>query len=215
MADARALAAALAAQQGRLYRQVRTRLLLNGEATVAAFNDAVYTFLKEEAQPEDVVVIYLAGHGVVFDRKYYFVTADQNPEKPYNGLNWEQFEQVIENDLDYVGKVVVINDTCKSGAMTRGGPLEEAELFRQLSEGFGVYHLSATTSSEDALDGVFTGVLTEGLGGKADLNGDRTIGLDELIQYVRAAVPKASGGRMHPQLKNVREGMDFPIAVVK
>jgi hypothetical protein len=215
VSDAKALEAAFLAQKGKLYNDVKTRLLLNKDATDANFKTAIYEFIKSQAQPEDVVVIYLAGHGVIFDRKYYFVTGDADPEKPFNGLNWNNFEDAMENDLDYISKVVVINDTCKSGALTRGAAADDSELFRHLSEAFGVFNLSATTSTEDSLDGVFTGVLTDGLKGNADANKDGVVMLDELVQYVRTMVTKVSVGRMHPQLKNITEGMDFPIALVK
>jgi len=53
----------------------------------------------------------------------------------------------------------------------------------------------------DAGHGVFTYYLLEGLRGKADLNRDGVIKVDELYTYVSKGVPEATGQNKNPVKK--------------
>lgn len=216
--DARALETVLVWQREKLFKEVRTRMLLDGEATNLNFNAAIHDFIRLNNKPEDVVVIFLSGHGIMYNERYYFITHEAHPKKkPYNGLNWKHFEEAIQKDLDYISKIVIINDTCYSAALTKRQRVDDRELFRELSQGSGVYHISSTSSREEAKEGLFVKVLLEGLSGSADVNGDGKINISELGFYVERTVPERSGGRMHPRVKKFEEGereiLDFPIAV--
>ena len=53
---------------------------------------------------------------------------------------------------------------------------------------------------------VFTYYLLEGLRGKADVNKDGIITVDEVYNYVSINVPKATGQAQHPVKKGSVEG---------
>jgi uncharacterized caspase-like protein len=59
---------------------------------------------------------------------------------------------------------------------------------------------------DDMKHGVFTYYLLEGLRGKADLDGDGVITVDEIYRYVSQKVPPATGQNQHPVRKGETTG---------
>ena len=102
------------------------------------------------------------------------------------------------------GKKMIILDTCNSGAfgkglqvamLTRG--LSESTAMKLLSRAVGSTIISASLSYQAALEGykghgLFTYVLSQGLQGEADANGDGFIKTRELIDYVEDEVTDIS-----------------------
>ena len=116
-------------------------------------------------------------------------------------------------------RVIFITDSCYSGA-TAGRTFAAAAhraitsdaFLARLAKAKGRVVLTASRASEvseerDALDhGVFTYYLLQGLGGKADLDGDGIITVDEIYTYVAQKVPEATGQNQHPVKKGEVEG---------
>src|SRR5271154_5635793 len=72
--DAQDLATALKAQSGGLYRDVKVRLLTDGEATSTGVKDGLY-WLQKETTNRDLAVLFLAGHGVIDAKnEFWFLT---------------------------------------------------------------------------------------------------------------------------------------------
>jgi uncharacterized caspase-like protein len=77
----------------------------------------------------------------------------------------------------------------------------------RISQGRGRVVLTAsdanevTVESDDLRHGVFTYYLLEGLRGKADLDGNGIITVDEVYRYVSIKVPQATGQEQHPVRK--------------
>jgi uncharacterized caspase-like protein len=67
---------------------------------------------------------------------------------------------------------------------------------------------------DDMKHGVFTYYLLEGLRGKADLDGDGVITVDEIYRYVSTKVPQATGQDQHPVRKGETTGQ-IVLGVVK
>ncbi|MGZ3569085.1 MAG: caspase family protein, partial [Thermodesulfobacteriota bacterium] len=63
-----------------------------------------------------------------------------------------------------------------------------------------------SAEKDELKHGVFTYYLLEGLRGKADLDGDGVITIDELYRYVSMKVPPATGQNQHPVLKGETTG---------
>ena len=155
--DAKAIAQLLATQTGRLFREVHTHVLVNENATRVAVLRAMSEFLGQ-ASSEDVVVIFLAGHGLQ-DRAtgtYYFVPFDANSENLlYAGLPMSMFDEAVQRLRRNVSKIVLWLDTCHAGAMnvsaTRGVNAGE-DLSVALSEASGDYVLSASKAGEESLE---------------------------------------------------------------
>jgi uncharacterized caspase-like protein len=59
---------------------------------------------------------------------------------------------------------------------------------------------------EDLQHVVFTYVFIEGLKGKADLDGDRYVSLDEIYRYLSIHVPRMTHQEQHPVKKGAVEG---------
>jgi uncharacterized caspase-like protein len=116
-------------------------------------------------------------------------------------------------------RVIFITDSCYSGATagrtfqtaSRRAVVSEAFLSR-LSKGKGRVVLTASRANEVSEErdnlghGVFTYYLLEGLMGKADLDGDGIITVDEAYAYVSKKVSEATGQNQHPVKKGEVEG---------
>ena len=123
--DAETIARLLETQQGLLFEEVHTRVLVNEQATKREILREINDFLGQAAKG-DVVLIFMAGHGMK-DRKtktYYFVPYNASLETLfYDGLAMPIFEEACKRIERRVDKLVLFMDTCHSGALelnTRG-----------------------------------------------------------------------------------------------
>jgi uncharacterized caspase-like protein len=95
--------------------------------------------------------------------------------------------------------------------VARRAVVSDAFLAR-LSKAKGRVVLTASRASEvseereDLRHGVFTYYLLEGLRGKADVDGDGIVTVDEAYAYVSGRVPEATGQGQHPVKKGEVEG---------
>jgi Caspase domain/Bacterial Ig domain/WD domain, G-beta repeat len=202
-------------------------LLTNQQATLMNVRRTLGTELKRKASPRDTVLIYFAGHGAPETDatspdndglEKYLVVYDSDPDDLYTtGLPMREVEIIFERLA--AERVVFIADTCFSGATTgrtfntggRRAVVSEAFLTR-LSHVKGRVVLAASRASEvsaerpDMQHGVFTYYLLEGLRGKADLDGDNMITIDEIYNYVSQKVPAATAQNQHPVKKGEVDG---------
>ncbi|HBI16072.1 MAG TPA: hypothetical protein DDY20_11250 [Desulfobulbaceae bacterium] len=224
--DARSIVHALMEQEGKLFSEVNGKLLLNENGTRENILDAMSKFLGM-ASYNDLVLIFIAGHGVK-DRQtgsYYFMTHDATPDSLMTrGLLWSTFDEAHKRLAANVSKVMLWLDTCHAGAMNvamRGLEAGE-ELSLALRSAEGTYILTASKPGENSEEGeafrleheksghgAFTYSLLEGLTGKADMDGDRSISVSELSSYVAKKVPRLTQGRQHPYFR--MSGTDMPI----
>jgi WD40 repeat protein len=218
-ADAEGMLEFYRKQEGRIFERVYATALFDEEATRAKILDA----LKQPARPEDVAIIYLAGHGEAFSGKYYFLPydlADITDEAIMkSGVSQEEIISAVR--ACPATKVLLILDSCKSGtlAVTMRG-LEEKRAVMLLSKTAGVHVLAATAEEQSAAElaqfghGLFTYEILDGLSGKADENGDRIVQVFELLPFVSDQVMRQSEARSRPQSPTVMmQGGNFPVAV--
>lgn len=115
--DAQDLVTLLSENTGGIYRSVKTKSLLNEEVT-ATNVEALKTFLST-SKPDDVVMVFVAGHGVLdnnFD--YYFGTHDMDFSNPAaKGLAYEKLEGILDGIK--ANKKILIMDTCHSGEIDK------------------------------------------------------------------------------------------------
>lgn len=225
--DARDFAAALAHQEGGLYRGVAVQVLTDGQATAAAVRDGL-DWLTRQVTSQDVGVVYINGHGVLSEReRFYFLAADSDPAR----LRATAVPEAdIREALDALaGKAVLFVDASHAGAVSRAsgrrGPLSiDAALNELGSTERGVVVFAASlgrqVSQESPIwdNGAFTKALVEGLGlpgepGKADLLGTGTITVSTLGTYVMGRVKELTGGTQSPVLIRPKTLPDFPFAV--
>jgi WD40 repeat protein len=188
--------------------------------------------IKTAAMPKDVFIFYYAGHGVLNEKKeFYLVPYDvtqlygQDEALAQKGLSANQLQQ-FSKDIK-AQKQLFILDACQSaGAIdqivaARGAAEEKA--IAQLARATGTHWLTASGSEQFASEfqqlghGTFTYVLLEALSGKADKGGDKKITVKELDAYLQEQVPELTAKyKGTPQFPaSYGFGNDFPIGVVK
>lgn len=115
--DAKDLVNLFGADSSGVYNNVKTRSLYDQDVTSENI-ESVKSFLAE-SKPDDVVLIFVAGHGVLdanFD--YYFGTHDMDFGNPSEkGLAYEKLEGLLDGIK--ANKKILIMDTCHSGEIDK------------------------------------------------------------------------------------------------
>jgi hypothetical protein len=202
-------------------------LLLNHEAGLGSLRSTLGTQLKNKAGKEDMVILYFAGHGATESDvmspdgdglEKYLLPFDADPKDLYaSALPMREISHILQRIRSE--RLVFIIDSCYSGAS--GGRTVRADGVRanisdrfldRIAGGRGTIILTASGPNEVSLEkeelghGVFTYFLLEGLEGKADMDGDGQITVDEAYDYVSRNVPKATGQEQNPVKKGSVEG---------
>ena len=218
----------------RLY-ETRTVSLLEDALTEPAWTLTMGHFadeLKQRARPDDLLVLFLSGHGVQDEQNetYYFVTA----KAAFSSLRAQQYSGCLSfEDFAVFSQVpcrkLVILDTCHSGAIE---PLRQRNLktaLRAMQDDL-VLTLTASEGNQEAVEdrqkqlGRFTARLLEALAGSADRevdgNRDGIVGLVEAVDYVRAKVAEESSRDTVPQFPTAGPAdllpyVDLPLTTTK
>ena len=212
-------------QNGRgLFKNVALIEIYNEQATKQGI--ALKLKQLQNTQPQDAVLIYLAGHGESLGDKWYFIPHEITyPEREEDvktkGISSEELSGYIK-DIK-AQKILMLIDACKSGAVMiafRG--FEDRKALSQLSRSTGVHIIAASTKDQFAAEvkelghGVFTYTLLEGLKGKASSGGE-TVTVRKLMGYVEEQLPditkKYKQEAQYPVVDS--RGMDFPLVIVK
>ena len=202
-------------------------LLLDEEATLDKIRSVLGTHLRRKAGKDDMVIIYLAGHGAT-ERdsaspdgdglEKYILPHNADPKDLYSSaIPMNEVARIFQRISSE--RLVFISDTCYSGASggrtvallgaranLSGGFLD------RLSHGKGRVMLTASDANEISVEmdelnhGVFTYYLLEALRGKGDLDGNGIISFDEVYRYVSLKVPQATGQEQHPVKKGEEKG---------
>jgi hypothetical protein len=118
-ADAEALAGALRAQQGTVFREVHTTVLADEGATREAIIEALDR-LRGQVTQHDFAMVTLSGHGASLEeqRHFYFLPHDFDIKKRLTtGVYWDDFKRFLG---EMPCRVLLVMDTCHSGAVTLG-----------------------------------------------------------------------------------------------
>jgi hypothetical protein len=200
--------------------------LENERATGAAMREALFVFLQQ-ADWDDLVVIYYAGHGAPDpgrpDNLYLLPTDAQLGSLAATGFPMWDVKTALRRQIS-AERVLVIADACHS-AGAADGDVVGGGTSNQISGGFqGLFTpsrrlmMTAADTNEFSLEderwgghGVFTHFVLEGLGGAGDVDGNGIVTFTELFDHVSDNVRDATSGRQNPQ----RSGLgDIPLAVV-
>jgi WD40 repeat protein len=230
LADATAFSNSISEGANTLFSKINTIFLKDADATkegiVAAFEK-----IKANAQPQDLFVFYYAGHGVINDKKEFFLVPhdvtqlygndDALAQKGISAALLQQVSKEIKAQ-----KQLFILDACQSAgaletiAAARGAAEEKA--IAQLARSTGTQWLTASGSEQFASEfsqlghGSFTYCLLEAFKGAAD-QGDKKLTVKELDAYLQTKVPevtqKYKGTPQYPA--SYSYGNDFPIIIIK
>jgi WD40 repeat protein len=200
--DATAIAEGFRKAGTGLYAAVDVRTVLDTDVTIANL-DKVFAELATKAQPRDVFVFFLAGHGKTKNGRYYFLPRDfryddeDSIEKA--GMGQDKF-QAWFSEIP-ARKSILLYDTCESGSLTgtkaRGSDIDERlGALNRMTRATGRTFLTATTDDAPALEGyhghgVFTFALLDALD-HADVNKNGLIEVSELADYIDQKVPDIS-----------------------
>ncbi len=101
-----------------LYNKVYVKEITNEQATREAILDLKKTFLAQ-AQTKDVVMVFVAGHGVLDnDMNYYFGTYNMDFMNPASGgIAYEELEQLLDG-IKPIRKLFFM-DSCHSGELDK------------------------------------------------------------------------------------------------
>jgi hypothetical protein len=200
--------------------------LENEQATGAAMREALFVFLQQ-ADWDDLVVIYYAGHGAPDPGRpdnLYLLPTDTNLDAlAATGFPMWDVKTALRRQIA-AERVLVIADACHSAGTADGetvgggGSNEIAGGFQQLFTPSRRLMMTAADTNEFSLEdsrwgghGVFTHYLLEGLGGAGDLDGDGIVTFTELFGHVSEGVRGATNGRQNPQMSGLG---DIPLALV-
>lgn len=210
--DAQAFADTLEQHTGpAIYQHINKRVLLDQDVNLHRIRNELARMAKV-VKPQDVFVLYMAGHGMALDGRYHFLPQNLrysgNAAVRQHGLSDEKLRQWLQPIK--AKKNLLVLDTCNAGksihtlAMARGGnSLEDKVAIGNLMESTGFAVLAASTSQQQALAGIvdhrtkkghglFTNSLLNGLRGAADRSNDRRVSIRELDQYIHQQVPRLS-----------------------
>jgi hypothetical protein len=210
-------------------------LLLDEEATLDNLKSILGTQLRRQAGKDDMVIIYLAGHGAT-ERdaaspdgdglEKYILPSNANPKDLYaSAMPMSEIARIFNRISSE--RLVFISDTCYSGASggrtipvigTRANV--SGAFLDRISQGKGRVILTASDANEVSMEkdelrhGVFTYYLLEALRGQGDIDKDGVITIDEVYRYVSMKVPQATGQDQHPVKKGEVTGQII-LGVVK
>jgi WD40 repeat protein len=222
--DAKFLIQRLEKQEGKLFGEVRFNLLNNEKATVQTITETLDAL--SEVDDDDVVVIFMAGHGVkAKDGTFYFLTSAGSFEEPQaGGVSWTLLGEHLAN---IKARVILLLDACHSGSIVSETIVPNDELAQQFFSGGqgGVMVFSASKGRQYSLEspdigggfGIFTYALTQSLGPRAretDTNSDGFVEFMELVDYVSQYVHRETKGEQTPWLSRKELFGDLPVAVV-
>jgi len=184
--DAQAFAGELARQQAPIgnFAQVEVIPLVNTDATkanilralgrlagtdtgpLAAGAPAALAKLRR-AEPEDVVIVYYAGHGTAAGPRFYLIPHDLGYQGKRNEIDDAALQTILQHsisdrDLEHAfekidaGRIVLVIDACNSGQALeadekRRGPMNSKGL-AQLAYEKGMYILTAAQGYQAALE---------------------------------------------------------------
>jgi len=226
--DAKSIIVALNECSKSIFEKVTVTEIFEEQATLPGIN-AVFKNMATQVETHDVLVLYLAGHGITQDGRYHFLPYDfryRNEDSiRKSAINQNHLQKWLANIK--ARKTLVLMDTCNSGSFTKAQVVHrgiaEKTAINKLTRATGRATIVASKDDQPAIEGykghgIFTYVLLKALNeaDKQHGNRDRLTSISEIAAYVDEQVPnisfKAFGYEQIPQVN--MSGRDFPIAVV-
>jgi WD40 repeat protein/uncharacterized caspase-like protein len=226
VADARDFAEELKRQQTKLnkYERVEVISLKDSQATKANILNSLSN-VRTRIQPEDLLVIFFAGHGTAHDDQFHLIPHDLGYARSRDEWNGSSLQTILSHSISDreleravekidAGQLLLVIDACNSGQALeakekRRGPMNSKGL-AQLAYEKGMYILTAAQSYQAALeaDRLGHGYLTyalveEGLKTNAADRAPRDgqVLLREWLNYATERVPQMQQLKIEEQLR--------------
>jgi len=217
--DAQDFVNAMMAQKGKLYEDVKIKLLTDEHATKDDILDGL-EWLQKETTHKDVAMLFIAGHGINDQAGiYYFLPQNADLEKlKRTGVPFSDIKNTVAS---VAGKVTMFVDTCHSGGvMGKRAVTDITGVINELTSAEnGVVVFASSTGRQYSLEdptwknGAFTKALVEGVNGRADLLGKGKITVNMLDAYIAERVKELTKGKQTPVTTKPNTVPDFPVAV--
>jgi len=230
VSDATAFQKAIAASAP-LFRQIKSRIILNREATRITI-EAALKQIASTATPSDTFVLFYSGHGTLSEAtkehaaEFHLVTYDVTQ---LYGQDERLSQLAVPIGLVKAlcasiaaQKQLILIDACNSGAATeafatRGAGEERALL--QMARATGAAVIAASAGDQTAKEikalghGIFTQALLEGMAGQAK-NAQGIVTVRSIDAWLQTKVPElAEKYGLSPQWPmSLCRGNDFPLA---
>ena len=216
--DAEAVVKLFTSQKGGMFNDVKVRMIVNEEATREAILEGL-GWLREEATPYDLRVVFLSGHGGISNDRYFLwcYPFDQTSRIPQK-LNLPG-DEIMNMVLEMRGRVVVLVDTCHSSAIvgtgrgSRPDPDIVAVFKRQEVVGTVVFTFASSGRAEKSIEhrewghGAFTKALLDAFEGKApDLK--QAVRTLELGRWLEKQVPELTRNTQNARTISIPVGAD-------
>jgi hypothetical protein len=220
--DAKAFADAMEIVGKGYFTEVRSTLVRDGEATTKGIEQP-FAKIAKEVKPNDVFVLYIAGHGR-YDGTFYFVPQNFNPEKGHtirndaiSQDNWRDWIASVK-----VNKRVVVLDTCESAEGTGNfirqladPRLAAMELF-QYATGDNLIAAAGQGAFESNRlgHGLLTYAILESLAKERGANTEELIKVDAVAAHAMDRVPVLSQeifGQVQLPSRKLSQGYPVPI----
>lgn len=213
--------AAMWAQQTKYYREIKVKHLADSSHTEIMDGLA---WLRQEAKPEDVVMVFFAGHSLqhedIRENSYFFLPANATPTS--NTISTTVLREAFSG---MQSKVLLFMDTAYFNTLgvksTELSPADVDGFAHELSSpenGIIVFSSAVGTqfsqTEEGGHHGLFTTALLEALNGKADHDGDGQLKLLEMGNYVSSRVSELTEGKQTPVLAVPETMVDFVVGTV-
>ncbi len=224
--DVKAFVNRVAAGAKGRYDQVIPRILMDSGATNRGVKDLLAKL--DELDPQDSLILALAGHGDFHNGEWYFLPHDVDPKDiPNTGISARELQDALVNSP--VRRIFLMVDACNSGAGIDSFNRYRAfqrRFAQQVGRNAGLSVLTATRRDQLAAEvpqlghGLFTHTVLEGLGGAADNSpSDGRISAHELANFVgqnleRKARPFLESHRLTQSPAHFVIGSDFLISDV-
>ena len=199
--DAHGIQEAMKAAYSGLFADIKFYEVFDKNATRKGVTKALEQF--RDTSPEDVVLIYYAGHGEASEDEFYFVTYEFELPLSVSRLERRALSATkLKEMMQDIGarRVILLIDACKSGtAIDEFGDQVDRRVLRRMGQSVGLHIVSATAKEQFAVEhkelghGVFTYSLIEAMSGNADQEPrDGNLTVREIVQYSEDSVPALS-----------------------
>ena len=214
------------AQKGRLFGEVKTKVLSDKEATKANIEDAIRQ-LKGKVAKDDLVLIYFAGHGSEANGSFYLKPTDVKDSEDLE-LSAIDNRWVLEEISRYSAPTLYFMDASHPSKATEGASIGIANMDAVSDDFDNVINnddeirifLSSTSSKQrsnvqegEEKGSFFAAAMLEGLDGKADTNSNGMVTVEELSDYVADRVLGMTSWKQKPMVVKRGIGM-VPLAKV-
>jgi Caspase domain len=220
--DAEAISNHFLTQGGNLFGRVESTVMVCKNNT--SYSDVGEILEKYphrgDIRKQDVLIVFISSHGT--DINGFGIVCSSNKANPgeyskYTTINYEK--DIIANINSIECKRILFFDACYSG-QAGGKSTDFSKIQEQISKTPpSIITFASSRGDEKSYEdkkwkhGAFTKVILEGLDGRADISNDSLISIQELVDYVKLAVPdtvKKIHQEQHPYLAQKIE-KDFTI----